>query len=126
MWRTICAFQNVGRSSLLNVFLVQKSLSNWKVGSSLSLRNMSMLQKLHMLCSIASVFIVSGYCHIEAIMVKAPVSVMIDIDDVQIRNRRFLHYWTLKEAFVKSRGIGVYTPPGLRSYEFGKLNRHRI
>ncbi|GMH43599.1 hypothetical protein BSKO_11521 [Bryopsis sp. KO-2023] len=39
------------------------------------------------------------------------------------RNNRFLWLWTLKEAFVKSRGVGLYTPPGLRSFGFGFRDR---
>ena len=31
----------------------------------------------------------------------------------------FMRLWTLKEAFVKCRGEGIHTPPGLRGFSIG-------
>ncbi len=37
----------------------------------------------------------------------------------------FLSLWTLKEAYIKAQGRGVFTPPGMRGFTMSVVRRIR-
>ena len=46
--------------------------------------------------------------------------------DEEARAILFMYIWTLKEAFVKCRGVGIHAPPGLKGFSMGLKEREGI